>query len=70
MKVFQVKYNIDCYAYYKSEKINEITKETKFYKDYLNCKNDSTDPLTLLSDFEQNKLRESLITWHNKNQLK
>jgi hypothetical protein len=60
MKIYQVKYNQNHYAYYKSAEQNKIEETTKLYLTYT----DARDDINPMTGFEYTKLRDSLIKFY------
>lgn len=62
MKILQVKYNSECYCYYKAEEKELINNETKIYRNYTDCADEKND----IDSLEEDKIRESLIKYFKK----
>lgn len=60
MRIFQVKYNVDKYAYYKAEDKTKINIDTKIYYTFT----DARDEINPITGFEYIKLRDSLIKYY------
>ena len=59
MKIFQVKYNVNHYCYYKAESRTSIDEKTIMYKDY----NDCMVGVNQIDSFESFKIAKSLISY-------
>ena len=59
MKIFQVKYNVNHYCYYKAESRTTIDEKTIMYKDYNDCMNG----VNQIDSFESYKIATSLLKY-------
>lgn len=59
MKIFQVKHDSDKYCYYKAESKELVTKETKIYPTYPDCK----DEINQMTSYQSFKIVEGLIKY-------
>lgn len=59
MKIFQVKYNVNHYCYYKAESRISIDEKTIMYKDY----NDCMVGVNQIDSFESYKIAKSLLSY-------
>jgi hypothetical protein len=59
MKIFQVKYNVNHYCYYKAESRISIDEKTIMYKDYNDCMNG----VNQIDSFESYKIAKSLLIY-------
>lgn len=61
MRIFQVKYNISNYVYYMAKEKEEVMPTTKFYRSYVDCKDENANHLDI---YEQTKLYNSLVKFY------
>lgn len=61
MRIFQVKYNINIYVYYMAREKEEVMPTTKFYRSYIDCKDENAKYLDV---YEQKKLYNSLVKFY------
>ena len=61
MRIFQVKYNISNYVYYMAKEKEEVMPTTKFYRSYIDCKDENANHLDI---YEQTKVYNSLVKFY------
>lgn len=60
MRIFEITYvrwGNTAYAYFQAESADSYTEETKFYENYMDCKEQNAKHVSL---YEQSKIREAL----------
>jgi hypothetical protein len=59
MQIYQVKYNVQYYCYYKADKKELFSDTTDIYKTYTDC----ADEINKIEGYELMKITQSLLSY-------